>query len=489
MITRRRLMASMAGALGAAASLQGKDRPNVLFLSVDDMNDWVGSLGGYPGVKTPNIDALGKRGVLFSNAHCASPLCNPSRTSLLTGMRPDTTGIYNNDQFLRPEHPDIETLPVYFKKNGYHVAGAGKVFHHTAGMNPPDQWDEFKLQVFDDPWYRRDEWYPWNKKIPAPKGHPFNGLNHFQGEFDWGILDRPENEYGDMAAVGFGQEFLKRKHEKPFFLAVGLWHPHIPMFAPKRFFDMYPENEVRLPISPEDDLDDVPAMGQKFAAFRRDEHKRILAEGKWKEAVRAYLASVSFADHMIGQMVAALDASPYARNTVLVFWSDNGWHLGEKQHWHKSTLWERSTHVPLIIAAPGMRAAGAPRTQAVSLLDLYPTLVELCGLPRNPRLEGESLAPLLKNPKAKHNPAVSTYEPGNHCVRTERWRYIRYRDGGEELYDRQADPNEWKNLASRPEHAALKQQLARWIPKTSAPSRPGRDAYDFDFSTYTYTRK
>ncbi|MDX1984404.1 MAG: sulfatase [Bryobacteraceae bacterium] len=489
MITRRRLMASMAASLGAAASLQGKDRPNVVFLSVDDMNDWVNSLGGYAGVKTPNIDALGKRGVLFSNAHCASPLCNPSRTSLLTGMRPDTTGIYNNDQFLRPEHPDIETLPVYFKKNGYHVAGAGKVFHHTAGMNPPDQWDEFKLQVFDDPWYRRDEWYPWNKKIPAPQGHPFNGLKNFQGEFDWGILDRPDSEFGDSAAVQFGQEYLKRKHTKPFFLAVGLWHPHIPMFAPKRFFDMYPENDIRLPVSPEDDLNDVPAMGQKFAAFRRSEHQRILAEGKWKEAVRAYLACVSFADHLIGQLVASLDASPYARNTVLVFWSDNGWHLGEKQHWHKSTLWERSTHVPLIIAAPGMRNAGTARTQAVSLLDLYPTLVELCGLPRNPRLEGESLAALLKNPKAKHSPAVSTFEPGNHSVRTERWRYIRYRDGGEELYDRQTDPNEWKNLASLAEHAGLKRDLAKWIPKTSAPSRPGRDAYDFDFSTYTYKRK
>ncbi len=472
----------------AAAATVGGRRPNVLFLSVDDMNDW-GGLGGYPGVRTPNLDALGRRGVLFSNAHCASPLCNPSRTSLLTGMRPDTTGIYDNDQFWRPELPEVETIPMYFKKHGYHVAGAGKVFHHTAGMNPPDQWDEFKLQVFDDPWYRRDEWYPWNKKIPAPAGHPFNGLRNFQGEFDWGVMEKPDGEFGDAAAVKFGADFLARKQDKPFFLAVGLWHPHIPMFAPKRFFDMYPLDEIKLPVSPEDDLDDVPAVGQKMAAFRRDEHRRILKEGKWKEAVRAYLASISFADHLIGQMVAAVDGSAHARNTLIVFWSDNGWHLGEKQHWHKSTLWERSTHVPMMIAGPGVRQAGVARTQPVSLLDLYPTLVEVCGLPRNSKLEGESLVPLLRNARAKRNPVVSTFERGNHSVRDERWRYIRYHDGGEELYDRRADPNEWRNVAGHPEHAAVKRDLARWIPKNSAPQRPGREAYDFDFSTYTYKKK
>lgn len=489
MMTRRRFVQTMGGTLAGASALAAKDRPNVLFLSVDDMNDWVGALGGYPGVRTPNIDALGRRGVLFSNAHCASPLCNPSRTALLTGMRPDTTGVYNNDQFWRPEMPDVETIPMYFKKHGYHAAGAGKVFHHTAGMNPPDQWDEFQLQVFDDPWYRRAEWYPWNKKVPAPAGHPFNGLRNFQGEFDWGVMEKPDDQFGDAQAVRFGREFLKRKQAKPFFLAVGLWHPHIPMFAPKRFFDMYPLESIQLPVSPEDDLNDVPPMGQRFAAFRREEHTRILKEGKWKEAVQAYLACISFADHLIGQMVEALDSSAYGRNTLLVFWSDNGWHLGEKQHWHKSTLWERSTHVPLAISGPGVRSAGVARRQPVSLLDLYPTLVDVCGLPENPRLEGESLAPLLRDPKAKRNPVVSTFEQGNHCVRDQRWRYIRYRDGSEELYDRAGDPNEWKNVADRPEHAAVKRELAKWIPAKSAPSRPERTSYDFDFETYTYKKK
>lgn len=480
-------MQSVAGSAITAAGLDAKDRPNVLFLSVDDMNDWVGCLGGYPGVRTPSIDGLAQRGVLFRNAHCAAPLCNPSRTALLTGMRPSTTGIYGNEQFWRPVLPNAVTLPMHFKANGYHVAGVGKVFHHVAGFNPPDQWDEFQWQTFDDPWYRRAEWYPWVKKIPAPKGHPFNGLDNFQGEFDWGILDKPEEAYGDAAAVQWASQFLKRKQEKPFFLAVGLWHPHIPMFAPKSYFDMYPD--PRLPEVPGNDLDDIPAIGQKYAAFRRSEHERIVATGKWKDAVRAYLASISFADALIGQMLRSLETSAHARNTVIVFWSDNGWHLGEKRHWHKSTLWERSTHIPMIMAGPGMRATGTARTQPVSLLDIYPTLVELCGLPNRKELEGKSLVPLLQNAKAKHQPIVTTFEPDSHAVRDERWRYIRYPDGTEELYDRVADPNEWKNIASDPKHTAIKQQLAQWMPKTSAPQQPTREAYDFDFATHTYRRK
>jgi arylsulfatase A-like enzyme len=454
------------------------------------MNDWVGCLRGYPGVQTPNIDALARRGVLFSDTHCASPLCNPSRTALLTGKRASTTGIYDNEQYLRPNHPDVTTLPVYFRQNGYHVAGAGKVFHHVAGFNPPDQWDHFQLQEFDDPWYRRTEWYPWVKKIPNPPGHPFNGLNNFQGEFDWGVIPgRAEAEYGDMAAVRYGQEFLNKKHDKPFFLAIGLWHPHIPMFAPQSYYDLYPPEKVRLPEVPDNDLDDLPKVAQEFAAFRRSEHERIVKEGKWRDGVRSYLAAISFADAMIGRLVRALDASQHARNTVIVFWSDNGWHLGEKRHWHKSTLWQRSTHVPMIWAGPGVRRTGVARQQPVTLLDIYPTLVQMCGLPHKPDLEGESLMPLLKDPGAKRKPAVSTYMPDNHAVITEKWRYIRYRDGGEELYDRAADPNEWNNLAGGEKYAALKKELAQWMPKSSAAPVPGRDQFEFDFKTSVYKRK
>lgn len=485
MLSRRDFLGAAAGVATAPAA--PGSRPNVLFISVDDMNDWVGCLG-HPTIRTPNIDALARRGALFSDAHCAAPLCNPSRTALLTGLRASSSGVYDNEQYWRPALPDIETIPMYFRKHGYHVAGAGKVFHHVAGFNPPDQWDEFQLQEFDDPWYRRDEWYPWNKKVPAPAGHPFNGLARFQGEFDWGVLPgRDERAYGDQRAIEFGERFLGREQAKPFFLAVGLWHPHIPMFAPQHYFDLY--RDAKIPDSPADDLADLPAVGQRFAAFRREEHERIVREGKWKDAVQAYLACITFADAMIGKLVAALDASRHARNTVIVFWSDNGWHLGEKQHWHKSTLWQRSTHVPLIIAGPGVREAGVARRQPVSLLDIYPTLTALCGLPANPRNEGTALTPLLRNSRARREATVSTYLPNNHAVITRDWRYIRYEDGGEELYDRSADPHEYRNLAADARHGALKQKLARWIPASNAPSVPDRTHFDFDFASHTYRRK
>ena len=484
MWNRRDFLAAMAAPLAQRAG----SRPNVLFLSVDDMNDWVGCLGGYPGVQTPNIDSLAKRGALFADAHCSSPICNPSRTALLTGWAAWRTGIYNNDQPWPPALPDAVTLPQYFRRNGYYVAGAGKVFHHVAGHNPPSQWDDFQLQQFDDPWYRRAEWYPWNRKIPAPAGHPFNGLHGFQGEFDWGVLPGwKEEAYGDMAAVQYGREFLKREHDKPFFLAVGLWHPHIPMYAPQEYFDLYPPERVRLPEVPENDLDDVPEVAKKFATLRIEEHDRILREGKWRDAVRAYLACISFADRMIGYLIEALDRSAYAKNTVVVLWSDNGWHLGEKRHWHKTTLWQRSTHVPLILAGPGVEAAGTPRQQPVSLLDLYPTLLELCSLPPRTDLDGVSFVPLLKNPAAPRNPAVSTLMRGNHAVISEKWRYIRYHDGSEELYDRKADPNEYRNLAASRDDA--KRALAKWIPKQNAPRAAERNDFDFDFGRYEFRKK
>lgn len=494
MLSRREFLGSTLGATAAApafAQSSGK-KPNVLFLSVDDMNDWVGCLGGYPGCKTPNIDRLAKRGVLFRDAHCSSPICNPSRTALLTGQRPSTTGIYGNSEFWRPVLPDVTTLPELFRANGYYAAGAGKVFHHTAGFNPPDQWDDFQIQEFDDPWYRRPSWYPWVDKIPNPEGHPFNGMagDNFAGEFDWGVLpERPEETYGDMAAVRYGQEFLGKTHDKPFFLAVGLWHPHIPLFAPQEYFDLYPSDAVRLPEVPGNDLDDLPEIAKKISAARLSEHERILREGKWKDAVQAYLACLSFADKMVGYVLDALEKGPNADDTIVVLWSDHGWHLGEKRHWHKSTLWQRATHVPMIWAGPGVEHTGVDRTQPVELIDMYPTLADMLGFDPPAGLDGVSLMPQLRNPEAPKRPAVCTYQPNNHAVITPRWRYIRYRDATEELYDRVNDPNEWTNLADRPEHESLKRELAHYMPKNSAPPQPHKDRYDFDFETYEYRFK
>jgi len=214
-----------------------------------------------------------------------------------------------------------------------------------------------------------------------------------------------------------------------------------------------------------------------------------VSEGKWKEAVRAYLAAISFADTLVGEMLHGLNKSAYAQNTIIVFWSDNGWHLGEKQHWHKSTLWQRSTHIPMILAGPGVQASGTARTQPVSLLDLYPTLIDLCGLSARDGLDGESLAPLLRDPKATRKPTVSTMNQGNHAVISERWRYIRYNDGTEELYDRVADPNEYRNVARLPQHASLKADLAQYLPKTNAAPVLERKDYDFDFATHTWKKK
>ncbi len=484
-MNRRQFFATASAATFSALAAP-QARPNVLMIGVDDMNDWVGCLGGYPGVKTPNIDRLASRGVLFSNAHCAAPVCNPSRTALFTGKRPSTSGIYDNEQYWRPALPGTLTIPEYFRKNGYYAAGAGKVFHHVAGFNPPDQWDEFQLQVFDDPWYRRAAWYPWVKREPMPAAYPYNGIKDLQGEFDWGVLPKNEAEYGDMRAVDWAGKFLNKVHAKPFFASVGLWHPHIPMFAPQKYFDMYPKDKVNLPVTPEDDLADVPPQGLAFAAARREEFEHIVKDGKWRDMVQAYLACISFADQMVGQILDFLEKSAYAKNTIVVFWSDNGWHLGEKRHVHKSTLWQRSTHVPLIIAGPPAKQKGQARPQPVSLVDLYPTLVELCGLPPNPSNDGLSLKPLLENRLAPRQPALTTYWPDNHSVRDERWRYTRYKDGSEELFDETKDRNELHNLAGDPQYAEVKRRLAQAMPVRSAEPALERSVYDFDYATYTY---
>jgi arylsulfatase A-like enzyme len=280
----------------------------------------------------------------------------------------------------------------------------------------------------------------------------------------------------DARVVAWAAEYLARKHEKPFFLAVGLARPHLPWFVPRKYFDQYPAGSVALPEVKADDLEDVPPAARRMARPEGD-HRDVVQNGRWKEAVAAYLASIAFADAMLGRLLAALDASPHAPNTIVVFWGDHGWHLGEKQHWRKLTLWEEAARVPLIIAAPGVTRAGARCERTVSLLDLYPTLVELCGLAARPGLEGASLLPLLRDPAAaRERPAVTTCGFGNHAVRTERWRYIRYADGSEELYDHEKDPNEWTNFAACQSRAETKKELARWLPERDAEPAPARPA-------------
>lgn len=431
-------------------------RPNVLFLAVDDLNDWVGCLGGHPQARTPNLDRLASRGVLFTNAHCNAPLCNPSRASLMTGIRPSSSGIYNNNQPMRksPVLRDAVSLGQHFRAGGYSVMGAGKIFH---GSYPdPQSWDTyFPSQTRNKP----DD--------PVPPGLPRNGIPQ-TAHFDWGPVNVPDEKMGDAQVVHWTIEQLNRKHSQPFFLACGLFRPHLPWYVPPKYFDLFPLNSIVLPRVKDDDLDDVPPVGVKFANPSGD-HRKVIEHRQWRQAVQAYLASIAFMDAMLGRVLDAFDRSSHAQNTAVVLWSDHGWHLGEKLHWRKFSLWEEATRNVLTISAPGVKP-GQRCGRTVTLLDLYPTLSELCGLQPNPKVEGQSLMPLLRNPQAAWDrPAVTTYHKDNHSVRSERWRYIRYSDGKEELYDHREDPQEWHNLAGKAEYNFLKRDLARWLPQVNAP--------------------
>ena len=477
------------------------DRPNVLFIAIDDLNDWVGCLGGYPGtVHTSNIDRLAKQGVLFTNAHCAAPVCNPSRTAVLTGLRPSTSGVYNNGHWWRPALPNVVTMPQWFRSQGYRVEGGGKIFHHTPGFNPPTEWDRYFDQVFDDPWHRPKP----GDALPVrglhwPQGFPLNGIDNVRTgkrpplnprEFDWGAFDRDDLKMGDGRTVEWATKFLRQKHDRPFFLAVGIFRPHLPWYAPRKYFEKHPLNAIQLPKVKLDDLNDVPAIGRKIAQARGDEWMLLKQRKRWRDAVRAYLASISFADALVGRLTETLGKSPHARNTIVVLWSDHGWHLGEKLHWHKFTLWEEATRVPLIVVAPGMTKPGARCSRPVSLIDLYPTLIEVCGVKKNKALDGQSLVPLFRNPVREwKRPAVTTHSRNNHSVRSKQYRYIRYADGTEELYDHCNDPNEWTNLAGNDEFAEVKKSLGRWLPKQNAESVPTKRAYMFDPRRYRWTRK
>lgn len=449
------------------------DRPNVLFLSVDDMNDWVGALGNEL-AETPHIDRLFARGTAFTNAHAPSPKCNPSRTAILSGLRPSTTGIYSNSEWWKPNFPDLVTLPRYFKNNGYYSAGGGKVFHHTPGFNPPESWSEY-FDLIDD---LKDDGFL----------VPYRRSDHI-ASFDWGPLSKSEMEMGDGATVRWAEEFLSRDHDRPFFLAVGLFQPHLPFYAPASIYEAVRPEETPVPVDKPGDLDDVPEAGQRLAANRVDDLELILEHGDLGEVVRSYTACIRHADVLVGQVLDALDASKYADNTIVVFWSDHGYHFGEKHHFAKDTLWERSSHVPLAFVAPGLTRPGTVSSRPVSLLSLFPTLVDLCGLPELPALEGVSLRPLLEDPSHTWDrPAVMTFGRGNHAVRSERYRFIRYADGEQEFYDHDDDPHEWVNLADDPDYADQIRDHARWLPEIDAPGALRKASFRFDPESYTWTR-
>ena len=460
-----RLVLSLAVLLLVAAAGRAAEKPNVLFIAIDDLNDWVGPLGGHPQVKTPNMDRLAARGTTFTNAHCQSPLCNPSRTSILTGLRPTTTGVYALAPWFRTSEKfkDHPTIFQWFRRNGYTTLTGGKIFHdaYPPKLDRKDNGPEVDVWGVHGGFTPR----PKMKFVTTPSNIPL---------MDWGPFPEKDEECYDHDVATWAVNQLKQPPKGSFFLAVGFRHPHVPCYAPAKWFDLYSQDGLVMPDVQATDRDDLPRFASYLHWRLPEPRLKWLEENKqWKPLVRAYLASVSYVDAQVGRVLEALAASGLERNTVVVLCSDHGWHLGEKGITGKNTLWERSTRVPLIFAGPGV-AAAAKCGRPAELLDVYPTLLDLCGLPANKSTEGMSLVPQLKDARAaRDRPAVTTHNPGNHAVRTEKWRYIRYADGSEELYDTVKDPHEWTNLAADPAHAALKQELAQWLPAGSAPPLPG----------------
>jgi arylsulfatase A-like enzyme len=456
-------------ALGWVAPARAQEKqssrkaPNILFIAIDDLNDWVGALGGHPQARTPNLDRLAKQSLLFTRAYCAAPACNPSRAALLTGLRPSTTGVYHNNQPWRPAVPDAVTLPHYLMMHGYFVLGGGKIFH--GGYPDAKAWHEYlkgKLPKDDS----ANEPVALVQKKKQKQAKPGGGIG---GNMTWGPLDIDDNAMPDSRLTDWAIAQLKKKHDRPFFLAVGYVKPHLTWHAPKKYFDMHPLDKIQLPKVLDNDLDDVPAAGIKMAKPDGD-HKSIVQAGGWKEAVQAYLACSTFMDAQLGRLLDALAQSGYAENTIIILWSDHGWSHGQKQHWRKFSLWDRDCRVVFMVAAPGVTTPGQRCERTVNLLDIYPTVIDLCGLPAKKGLEGNSLMPLLKSPQiAWDHPSLTTHGRSNHSIRTEKWRYIRYKDGSEELYDHDTDPLEWKNLAKDPQLAKVKDQLATHLPKVNAP--------------------
>ena len=477
---------------------QEKTQPNVIFISVDDLNDWEGALLGNSQAITPNMDKLFGEGVLFTNAHSSQPVCTASRNSVLSGIHPTTSGWYASTKDMRKNYDEVmakhKMLPEYFKNNGYNTYATGKVFH-DGETDYPDKKDDFWTEYSPHFWngmeknieengfgYKGKMFYPFPKnggQLVQLYGE--DTINNYYKEHNrffslcGGPLDEndiPKKGMYDEQIANWAIDKLNKKQDKPFFMAVGFIRPHVPYTAPRKYFDLYPIENIKVPEIPDNEFEDIPMMGKSIAYG-------YTPKGGWgdvsskkeilPELIQSYLACVSFVDHQIGEVIKALEDSPYAKNTIIVLWSDHGQHLGEKRHFRKQALWEEATKVPLFFKVPNNKSNGQRSDQVVSLLDIYPTLTELCNLPKVLPLEGESLVPLLNSPDKKIDRSVLiSWYYKNHAVRSNDWRYIHYRDGGEELYNHKTDPGEHINLANNPEYANIIKEHKKWLPKHDA---------------------
>lgn len=443
-----------------ATAVADQRRPNVLFLMVDDLNDYISLLDKYPGIKTPNLDKFSRTSTVFTKAYCNGVACLPSRTSLLSGLPPYKTGCYQNRQPVRLPKGTVQ-LPSHFMQHGYIVKGTGKIFH--GGKKFEKHWHEFAGKRSYSP-------LPSPRHIPADFGLP--------KLWDYGVVE-DESKFSDFQNTQIAIKWLQRTYDRPFFIALGLYAPHNPWTAPKRFFDMYPKGTFEVFPHPKNDLDDLPSAGVLMAETTNQEWKpkvikKLMSSHHWKENIRAYLACISYMDHNLGRVLTALENSPHRDNTIVCLMSDHGYHWGEKKHLGKFALWEQTTRILFAWRVPDITPQGGSICKkTVSLEDVYPTLVDLCGISKPSQhilWDGKSIKDLLVDKESAWNrPVVSTFGYNNHAVRDDQWRYIRYKNGDEELYDMNKDPHEWVNLANQRDFDAVKQRLKLLLPKNSKP--------------------
>jgi len=438
-----------------------KSKPNVLFIAVDDLNNWIGPIDNFSNVKTPNFDRLAKMGVTFTNAHVQAPLCGPSRASIMTGLRPSTTGIYGMtpDNDIRrdgnPATKDIAFLPEYFQQNGYHTMGIGKLFHIHAPEN-----------VFQETGGRVKGFgpYPEKRYVWDGFGKGIRGT-HGRTSTDWGAFPENDTLMPDHQSVNWVKERLDRNYDEPFFMGLGFLRVHVPLYVPQKWFDLYPLDNIETPPYKSDDLNDIPAVGMKINDLPMMPSTEWAKEsGEWKKIVQAYLACISYVDYELGRVLDALEASQYKDNTIIVLWSDHGYRLGEKGTFAKHALWETATKAPLMFAAPNL-PKGKKIEAPVEMLSIYPTLLELSGLKAYDKNEGTSLVSLMKSDKInKKNYAITTFGKDNHAIKKDGFRYIQYEDKTEEFYDHNKDPNEWTNQANNPIYASKIAELKKLLP-------------------------
>lgn len=443
--------------------VHSQNKPNVLFIAIDDLNDFVNCMNGSLRAHTPNIDKLAKAGTLFTNTHCQAPICGPSRASIMTGLYPSTSGNYlqlSDKDIVKSNKVTQQAIfmPDYFEQYGYKTMAVGKIYHNGDGANTFDEYGG-RFSWFGPKPEERFNYDP--EKIEKKVGST---------QTDWAAYPEHDSLMTDYQSARWAVNQFKQKHDRPFFMAVGFVRPHVPWYAPQKWFDRYPLEQIKTPPYNPNDFDDIPPMGQRVAEVpMMPTTEELIKTDEWKDVIRAYLACITFVDAQVGKVLEALENSEYADNTIVVLWSDHGYHLGEKNRFAKQALWERDTRTVLIFKDPKAKrnqTCNAP----VQLLDIYPTLTDLCGLPEYNLAEGNSLTPFLENTNAKvSKPALSFYGVGNVAVRNERYRLLQYEDGSIEFYDMLEDPNEWKNLGNDKNHQDEINKLKTFIPKSWAP--------------------